>query len=266
MTKLPNEEERERIQIRRFINRVQSLLTNTTNTTVMSPSSSSREKLDQAKEIISSLLNQKCSADHETRKMLKECQASLEKASDGMNIVSEDDSSLPEEQEEESVTLSSPSVTTIRKASHNSPKPKPFISQATTPSEAEETTSAERIQVLLQARKDMYEQELEQEYGRKKELLEDLVGITGALKESTLGIHQTVRKQNVQLDQMQHFAWQNADSLDQQRKKLAERSQVMQRSLCGNLAVALWAIALFLITYLIIRALPVQKAPAVCPA
>lgn len=67
----------------------------------------------------------------------------------------------------------------------------------------------------------MYEQELEQEYGRKKELLEDLVGITGALKESTLGIHHTVRKQNVQLDEMQHFAWQNADSLDQQRKKVS---------------------------------------------
>lgn len=84
----------------------------------------------------------------------------------------------------------------------------------------DDETSADKIQSLLQAQRDMHEKELQREHAKKAVLLEDLVQLTDALKESTLGISHSVKDQNVQLDEIQLFALRNEEELSEQKEKV----------------------------------------------
>lgn len=73
--------------------------------------------------------------------------------------------------------------------------PQPMIVTKTQPAQEEDTTSVEKLQLLMQEKKEIHERELQLEQAKKKGLLNEIVELTGALKESTLGISRTVKDQ-----------------------------------------------------------------------
>lgn len=108
----------------------------------------------------------------------------------------------------------------------------------------------------------LHEEELEREQSKKRVLLEDLVELTSVLKESTLGISQSVVSQNMQLEEMHKFAAENAMELERQKKRVNERRQSMSTSLWTNISNIVWLIAVFICTYLVILLLPKSSQPA----
>lgn len=120
----------------------------------------------------------------------------------------------------------------------------------------DDTTSAEKIQSLLNQQKTLLSKELEEEKKSQDILALELADLTNVLKEATLSMHQSVHQQNIQLDQIQHHAIENVEELERQKNKMSEREKVMKTSLWGTFGSVIWVIVLFLVTYIVIRFVP----------
>lgn len=77
----------------------------------------------------------------------------------------------------------------------SSAMPQPIAAAKARPTQEEDTISVEKLQLLMQEKKEIHERELQLEQAKKKGLLGEIVELTGALKESTLGISRTVKDQ-----------------------------------------------------------------------
>jgi beta-lactam-binding protein with PASTA domain len=66
----------------------------------------------------------------------------------------------------------------------------------------------------------MQSKELSSERKTQEVIISELAGLTEILKQTTLKIHLSVQRQNMQLQEMQHFAEQNDEELEKQKQKV----------------------------------------------
>jgi len=118
------------------------------------------------------------------------------------------------------------------------------------------TTSGVRIQMLLQQQKDLSAQELEAERVNHNILSAEAAELTGVLKEATLLMRESVLEQNVNLDSIHLQAQENMAELDEQNKKIKERTKNMRNSVVSTFGSYIWIVSLFVLTYAIIRIFP----------
>jgi hypothetical protein len=84
----------------------------------------------------------------------------------------------------------------------------------------EDESSIDKIQNLLFEQKEMQSKELSSERKTQEVIISELAGLTEILKQTTLKIHLSVQRQNMQLQEMQHFAEQNDEELEKQKQKV----------------------------------------------
>eukprot|EP01040_Poterioochromonas_malhamensis_P014881 gene14881-16560_t len=132
--------------------------------------------------------------------------------------------------------------------------------------EVDDKVSGEKIQKLLQQQKDIHSKELAEEQRTKNALLQELTDLTGILKNSTLDINRSVLFQNQQLTDIQKFAFENQEEIENQKKKMAERTKGMTTSIWTSIATIAWIAFLFVVTYIVIRLFPKPSSEYFCEA
>jgi len=126
--------------------------------------------------------------------------------------------------------------------------------------QSQDTTSAEKIQTLLQQSKDISAQELEQEQHKHNQLLGQVSELVGSLKEATLLMNKLVVEQNEQLDQIAEVAEENMTELSDQREKMKEATKEMGSSVWTTVGTLFWLMSMFVATYVVMRMFP-KPAP-----
>jgi len=132
--------------------------------------------------------------------------------------------------------------------------------------EVDDKVSGEKIQKLLQQQKDIHSKELAEEQRTKNALLQELTDLTGILKNSTLDINRSVLFQNQQLTDIQKFAFENQEEIENQKKKMAERTKGMTTSIWTSIVTIAWIAFLFVVTYIVIRLFPKPSSEYFCEA
>jgi len=125
---------------------------------------------------------------------------------------------------------------------------------------SQDTTSAEKIQSLLQQSKDISAQELEQEQHKHDQLLGQVGELVGSLKEATLLMSKLVVEHNAQLDEITEVAGENMAELGDQREKMKETAKEMSTSIWTTVGTLFWLMSMFVVTYVAMRMFP-KPAP-----
>lgn len=123
-------------------------------------------------------------------------------------------------------------------------------------SRQQDTTSAEKIQTLLQQSQDISAQELEQEQQKHIHLIGQVSELVGSLKDAALLMNKLVVEQNVQLDEMTVVAGENMTELAEQREKMKEATKDMGASIWTTIGTLGWLLCMFAITYAVMRLFP----------
>jgi len=69
-------------------------------------------------------------------------------------------------------------------------------------------------------------------------------------------IHETIRAQNLQLDELKVHASLNLETMNVQRAQLKQRQKNMSMSIVTSISVAVTLLVVFAFTYIIIRTFP----------
>ena len=119
-----------------------------------------------------------------------------------------------------------------------------------------DTTSGQKITALLQQSQLISTQELEHEQAKHTELISEVSELVGSLKDAALLMHKLVGEQNIQLDEMGVVAEENMTELSAQKEKMKEQTKAMTSSVWTTVGTIIWLLALFTITYAVMRIFP----------
>ena len=122
--------------------------------------------------------------------------------------------------------------------------------------EANDNSSAEKVQSLLLLQRDLSIQALEEERRSHALLAAEVASLTAVLKDATLLMNKAVLEQNVHLDSLEHAAAENQSELDKQQSKTKAQSKTLATSLWTTLGSVIWIVFLFVATFLVIRIFP----------
>jgi hypothetical protein len=97
-------------------------------------------------------------------------------------------------------------------------------------------------------------------------LLQELTDLTGILKNTTLEINESILFQNQQLTDITIFSQENQKEIEDQKKKMTERTKGMARSLWTDIATLAWVAMVFVLAYVVIRLFPKPSSNYFCKA
>ena len=119
-----------------------------------------------------------------------------------------------------------------------------------------DTTSGQKISVLLQQSEQITTQELEREQAKHEQLVSEVSEMVGSLKESAILMNTLVLDQNLQLDDMTQIASDNMEELGTQRDKMKEQTKTMATSVWTTVGTVLWILFMFSAAYAVMRIFP----------
>lgn len=122
--------------------------------------------------------------------------------------------------------------------------------------QSSDTSSAEKIHLLMLQQKDLTAQALEEERRSHVVLATEVANLTGVLKEATLMMNKSVLEQNIHLDSLQNVAADNQSELEKQSRRTNEQAKSMSISVWTSFSSIVWIVSMFVATYAVIRMFP----------
>ena len=116
--------------------------------------------------------------------------------------------------------------------------------------------TSDRIQELLQMQQDTFQSEMDREQNLQQEITSDLCTLTDMLKETTIRMHENIRKQNMDLVEIQQEASENVELLAEQQLRMNRKHDQMSMGFFSTLVLILSSLGLFILTFIIIRLFP----------
>lgn len=138
----------------------------------------------------------------------------------------------------------------------NSPSMARFKEGRTAADAATPAMSGARMQQLLLKQRDFAQDAVQREMDAHISLTGELAEMTHQLKGHSQLIHETIRAQNLQLDELKVHSSLNLETMNVQRAQLKQRQKNMSMSIMTSISVAVTLLVVFAFTYIIIRTFP----------
>ena len=116
--------------------------------------------------------------------------------------------------------------------------------------------TSDRIQELLQMQQDTFQSEMDQEHNLQQEITSDLCTLTDMLRETTIRMQENIRKQNMDLVEIQQEASENVELLAEQQSRMNKKHDEMSMSFYSTLVLIVSSLGLFILTFIVIRLFP----------